>query len=605
MAGRIPQAQIEEVIEKNDIVSVVSEYVKLKRSGANYTGLCPFHNEKTPSFSVNESKRIFKCFGCGKGGGVVQFIMLAENLDYVRSVEFLAKRAGVELRYEGGDRQDDDRSKLRNDILSLNNRAQKFFVDGLARSTEGREYIARRGLSQNIVEQFGLGFAPDSWDQLTKTCTYGPLGVPGELMVSAGLSMRSEKGTYYDRFRNRVMFPIFDETGRVIAFGGRVMDDSKPKYMNSPETPAYNKGSHLYALNFARRSGSKRVIVVEGYMDAIALHQKGINWAVASLGTSLTLGQARLMKRYFEEVIIGYDSDAAGQTATVRGMEILSGQGLRVRILKLGVVDKEVKDPDEFLRKHTPEEFIKCVDKAETLVDFKIELAAGRYPPDSGATLPDFLRQTVRIISEEPSASVRSTYIAKVSERYGIDELSLRQDVDAKVAGGGEVTDERAKTAYKRVRYSSESDGAEQEEGTRPLSPEGKQLDKTEKRMLIYLADNPSEIPSVIDRLREDLRFEDNKNLANKVHSWYINGYAIGRDTLLEDCPTGLASELTDEFDQVGSQTTLAELQKNLEKYRFKYDYSVLSARFRRASDPVEKSRLMKQLNELVLRNRS
>ena len=482
MAGRISQKQIDEVIEKNDIVSVVSEYVRLKRSGANYLGLCPFHNEKTPSFSVSESKRLFKCFGCGKGGGVVQFIMLAENLDFVGSVEFLAKRAGIELVYEGGRDEDNEKLKLKNDILSLNEKAQAFFRDGLERSAAAKEYIARRGLSKETVDKFGLGFAPDDWEQLTKICTYGPLGVSPELMVNAGLALKRENGTCYDRFRNRVMFPIFDETGKIVAFGGRVMDDSKPKYMNSPETAAYNKGSHLYALNFARKSGSKRVIMVEGYMDAIALHQKGITWAVASLGTALTTGQARLLKRYFEEVIIGYDSDTAGQTATVRGLEILAAQGLRVRILKLGVVDNEVKEPDEFLRKHSAEEFMEVVDKAESLVAFKIELAARRYPPSTASELPDFLRQTVKIIAAEPSSSVRAVYIARVDEKYGINELSLGQDVDNAVqAGQVDISDERVSGAYKHVKLKSDAQPDTSEPiPKQPLSPDGKRVDKLE-----------------------------------------------------------------------------------------------------------------------------
>lgn len=606
MAGRISPSQIEEVINRNDIVSVVSEYVHLRRSGSNYIGLCPFHNDKNPSFSVSESKKLFKCFACGKGGGVVQFIMLAENLDYRGSLEFLARRAGIELKYEGGNSENDEKLKLKNDVLSLNNRAQEFFLNGLERSEAGKNYIASRGLSPETVKKFGIGFAPDDWGQLTKTCTYGPLGVSPDLLVSAGLSLKSENGTYYDRFRNRVMFPIFDETGRIVAFGGRVTDDSKPKYMNSPETPAYNKGSHLYALNFARKSGSKRVIIVEGYMDAIALHQKGIGWAVASLGTALTTGQARLLKRYFDEVIIGYDSDSAGQAATVRGLEILAAQGLSVRILKLGVVDNNVKDPDEFLRKHTAEEFLTAVDKAESLVDFKIELAARKYPPLTPSALPDFLRQTVKIIAEEPSAAVRDVYIRSVAEKYGIDETSLKQDVDRRAAGGAEISEERVQTVYKRVvkQAGSSAETGPDDVNQNELTPDGKRLDRLEKRMLIFLSDNPSQIPVYIDRLREEFRFEDNKNLANQIHSWYINGYAVKREMLLIEAPERLAAELTSEFDQVGGTTTAEELLTNLEKYRFKYDYSLLSDKLKAAGSPEEKNTIMKKINELILKSR-
>ena len=611
MAQRVSPAQIEEIIDKNDIVSVVSEYVKLKRSGSNYTGLCPFHNEKTPSFSVSESKRLFKCFGCGKGGGVVQFIMLAENLDYLGALKFLAERAGITLNFsENNDR--DDRQKVKNDVLSLNNRAQQFFREALAWSDAGKAYIAKRGLTPETVVKFGIGFAPDDWSQLTTTCTTGALAVPQELMVTAGLALKREKGDgCYDRFRNRVMFPIFDEMGKIVAFGGRVMDDSKPKYMNSPETPAYNKGSHLYALNFARKSGSKRVIIVEGYMDAIALHQKGIDWSVASLGTSLTQGQARLLKRYFEEVFIGYDSDSAGQDATVRGLEILAAQGLKVYILDLSSVDASVKDPDEFLRKHPPEDFMKVVDNAASLVEFKIALAAKTSPPDSERTLPDFLRQVVKIIAAEPSASVRTLYIDRVSETYGIDSFSLREDVEARIASGAELTDERAVNAYRRVKYRTDNASAANEPEPEAaaaqkteLSPDGLRLNKLEKRMLIYLVSNPAEIPKNIDRCRTDFCFEDNKKLANEIHLWYINGYAVSRDMLLAGCSAELASELTDEFEQVGPRATAEEIMKNIERFRFKYEYGVLTEKLKNAGSIAEKSGIMKELNALIARSR-
>ena len=612
MAQRVSPAQIEEIIDKNDIVSVVSEYVKLKRSGSNYLGLCPFHNEKTPSFSVNEGKRLFKCFGCGKGGGVVQFIMLAENLDYLGALKFLAERAGITLNLTQHE-DNDDRQKVKNDVLSLNNRAQEFFREALTRSEAGKAYLERRGLTPETVVKFGIGFAPDDWAQLTNTCTTGALAVPQELMVTAGLSLRREKGDgCYDRFRNRVMFPIFDEMGKIVAFGGRVMDDSKPKYLNSPETPAYNKGSHLYALNFARKSGSRRVIIVEGYMDAIALHQKGIDWAVASLGTALTQSQARLLKRYFDEVFIGYDSDSAGQNATVRGLEILAAQGLKVNILDLGSVDKTVKDPDEFLRKHPPEDFMQVVDKAISLVEFKIRLAAAAYPPDSDRTLPDFLRQVVKVIAAEPSSSVRTLYINRVAETYGIDSFSLREDVEARIAGGAELSEERAVNAYRRVKYRGDNpadtapEPAAAETTPKPeLSADGQRLDRLEKRMLIYLVSNPSEIPQHVDRCRTDFCFEDNKKLANKIHLWYINGYAVNRDMLLAECSAELASELTDEFEQVGPRATADEIIKNIEKFRFKYEYGILSDKLKNAGSAAEKSGIMKELNALIARSRT
>ena len=601
MAGFIPREQADEILERNDILSVVQEYVKLKRSGANYTGLCPFHNEKTPSFSVNPAKGIFKCFGCGKGGGAAQFIMAAENLDYNGALQFLAKRAGIEIHYEGG--PDVDRQqKLRQDVLALNNRAQQFFKAALKRSAAANSYIERRALSAETVEKFGIGFAPDDWDQLTNICTRGALAVTPELMAQAGLSRKRPNGDgYYDYFRNRLMFPVFDEMGNIVAFGGRVMDDSKPKYLNTSDTAAYSKGHHLYGLNFARKSGQRRVIMVEGYMDCIALHQKGIDWTVASLGTALTQGQARLLKKYFDEVYIGYDSDAAGQNATVRGLDILEAQGLKVRVLRLGTVDPEVKDPDEFLRKHPVEDFMKVLDRAETLVEFKIRLAATENPPSDPVKLPDFLRKVVRIIAREPSASVRSIFIADVAENYGVDQTALTQDVDNAVNGGEELSSERVKTVYRRVKTNS---AANSEEKLPELSQNGKTLDRLEKRLLVYMTDDPKRITELAPQAEEKFVFESNKSVANKLQIWYIEGYAVTREALLNECGPDEAGVYTDEFEFVGVQTKAGEIIDALKKCRFKYLYEQLSHKLGSTSDAKEKASVMKELSELIRSSR-
>jgi len=601
MAGRIPREQVDEILERNDILSVVKEYVNLKRAGANYTGLCPFHNEKTPSFSVNPAKRIFKCFGCGKGGGVAQFIMEAENLDYTGALLFLAKRAGIEVRYEGG-AEVDRQQKLRQDVLALNTRAQKFFKETLKKSETAQKYIEKRALSPETVEKFGLGFAPDDWAQLTNICTRGALAVPPELMAQAGLSRKRPNGEgYYDYFRNRLMFPVFDEMGNVVAFGGRVMDDSKPKYLNTSDTAAYNKGNHLYGLNFARKSGQRRVIMVEGYMDCIALHQKGIDWAVASLGTALTQGQARLLKKYFDEVYIGYDSDAAGQNATVRGLDILEAQGLKVRVLRLGVVDPDVKDPDEFLRKHPVEDFMEVLDKAETLVDFKIRLAAAKNPPSDPLKLPDFLRQVVKVIAREPSASVRALYVANVAENYGVDQTALGQDVDNAVNGGEVITAERVNTAYRRIKS---RETADPEARTAEPSQNAKTLDRLEKRLLVYMADDPKRIPSLAPQAEEKFTFEGNIAVAKKLQIWYTEGYAITRDALLVECGSDEAGIYAEEFELVGAQTKADEILEALKKCRFKYLYEQLSDKLSRATGAGEKASIMKELSELIRSSR-
>ena len=323
---------IEEIRINNDIVDVVSEYVRLEKRGKNHFGLCPFHREKTPSFSVEEVKQIFYCFGCGKGGNVFQFISLAEKIDFIDAVRLLADRAKITLP-ESDDAEEAARAKLKQQVTDINLLAARYYND-VFNSEKGkvaRDYLKKREISESTARKFGLGYSPDHWDSLYQHLKSS--GISDEQMLKSGLIQKSSKGQLYDRFRGRLMFPIFDVRGIVIGFGGRVMDDSMPKYMNSPETVVYSKGRHLYALNFAKNSDSERIIVVEGYMDVISLYQSGINNVVASLGTALTESQGRLLKKYAQEIVISYDSDTAGQAATQRGLDLLNNIGCNVKVL--------------------------------------------------------------------------------------------------------------------------------------------------------------------------------------------------------------------------------------------------------------------------------
>ncbi|MBP3392498.1 MAG: DNA primase [Clostridia bacterium] len=592
----IPQSQIDEIIERNDIVSVVSEYVKLTRKGGNDWGLCPFHNEKTASFSVNESKQIFKCFGCGKGGNVIHFIMLAESLDYVGAIEFLANRVGIRIRYDGKG-PDDEKLKLKNDILSLNKTAARFFYENLKKSVVAQEYFKRRGIPVEIVKKFGLGFANDSWGDLLKFCTEGALALKPEFLLQAGLVLKSEeKSRYYDRFRNRVMFPIFDVSGNVIAFGGRVLDDSKPKYLNSPENPAYSKGYHLYGLNFARKANSKRVIIVEGYMDCIALHQKGICWAVASLGTALTQNQARLLKRYFDEVLIGYDADGAGQNATIRGLDILAAQGLRVKVLDLSVVDGKVKDPDEFLRVHTADDFMKVVDKAKSLVSFKIEKLAQEFPPDSPASKVEFLNRAAMIIGKEPTASARAHYIQEVSNQYGADREALRQDVES-VSGGktlqGLQEDSRVRSAIKTPVQ------AKKEAETQVLSKTEIEIDKLEKRLILCLSDNVREFTKFMQGKAYEFLIPDNLELYQKLVARHTEGQGIGRDAVLASASLDGAADVMKAWDAAPEGTPVSEILDRLNRCSMLMRRQTLMKRMADAEDMQEKRKLMEEIHKL------
>jgi len=423
-----PEEVIEEVRLRNDIVEVVSNYVKLEKKGRSYWGLCPFHSEKTPSFSVEPTKQFFYCFGCNKGGSVIQFIMYIENLEFVDALKFLAERAGISLP-ESEDPREREKAKRRKQILEMNRLAARFYFKTLAgeRGREAQGYLKRRGLTAETIKKFGLGYSPTGWDELTNVLLKN--GFPEELLLESGLSIRAKSGELIDRFRGRIMFPIFDVRGNVIAFGGRVLDNSLPKYMNSPDTPVYSKSRELYGLNYARMSSSKRLLIVEGYMDVISLHQAGIDFAVASLGTSLTKMQAWILKKYSGEVIIAYDADSAGQAATLRGLEILEEAGCNVRVL----VIPEGKDPDEYIRNNGPEKFKNLIDRAISLLDYKIRVKRNMHNLDTVEDKLKLLNDIAETLAEHDNPIERELYAKNYAQEYGISYSSLMEEINRRI----------------------------------------------------------------------------------------------------------------------------------------------------------------------------
>lgn len=422
--SRYSDELIEEIRINNDIVDVVSEYVKLDKKGKYYFGLCPFHKEKTPSFSTDPTKQIFYCYGCSKGGSIFQFISLAEKLDFVESVRFLADRAKIQLP-EDNDEEQIEKARQKQEIMKINLLAARFFFEVL-NSTQGepaRNYLIKRGLSDHTVRKFGLGYSPGEWDGLLKYLL--SKGNNEQSILKSGLALTGKNGGLYDRFRGRVMFPIFDVRGNVIAFGGRVMDNSMPKYMNSPETLVYNKGKHLYALNYAKNSGEKRLIVVEGYMDVISLHQSGIINTVASLGTALTDSQGRILKKYAEEVVISYDADTAGQAATIRGLDLLNEIGCNVKVLTV----PDGKDPDEYVRKNGADGFVKLADKALSLIEYKIKILRKEIDTSVTEGKITFLNKVAVIISKLENNVEREMYIKKFANEYEISEDAMYAEV--------------------------------------------------------------------------------------------------------------------------------------------------------------------------------
>ena len=417
----IPSAFIDELVARSDILDVVSDYVRLTPKGGSYWGLCPFHGEKTPSFHVRPDRQSYHCFGCGKGGGVVSFVMEVENLPYVDALRLLAKRAGMELPENTDYRGRRKRSRL----LELNKEAARYFHSQL-HSPVGREglaYLQRRGLSRGILTRFGLGFAPNSWDSLIQAM--GQKGYDKAELLEAGLVVNNQKGRIYDRFRGRVMFPIIDLRGDVIGFGGRVLGDGEPKYLNSPESPVFSKSRNLFALNLAKNTKLGRIILTEGYMDTISLYQAGFDCAVASLGTALTADHAKLLSRFTKEAIICYDADSAGIQAANRAIPLLEKTGLKVRVLRV----HGAKDPDEFLKKYGPDAFARLLDQSENYVDYNLRQLQDKYDLNDPVQKAEFARAGAEVLSRLDSPVEREVYAGQLAQTTGVGKDALLQEI--------------------------------------------------------------------------------------------------------------------------------------------------------------------------------
>ena len=419
----IPQNIIEDIRYRNDVVDVISSYVTLKKAGKNMKGLCPFHSEKTPSFTVYEDTQSFYCFGCGAGGDVISFVMRQENLDYVSAVDFLAKRVGITLPSFDSAEKDDSTGRAR--VLQMNLEAAKFFREMLFDDKVGadaRRYIIdKRGLDSKIVKRFGIGYAPKGSqlrDHLRK------LGFTNKEMVDASLCGKGDNGVY-DFFRDRVMFPVIDVSGNIIAFGGRAIGPNERKYINSSDTPAFKKTKNLFALNFAKNNCADRIIVCEGYMDAIAMYAHGIEYAVATLGTAMTSDHARIIKKYTSKVILAYDSDEAGQKAANRAFGILGEAGIDARVL----VVENAKDPDEFLKKYGTESFLRLLDGSRSRFDYYLENLSKKYDLQSDEDRIRVSGEICNYISEIYSRVEREIYISKAAKFLGAEKQSVAADV--------------------------------------------------------------------------------------------------------------------------------------------------------------------------------
>ena len=435
----IPEKFIQDLIDRSDIVDVVSSYVRLtRRSGANMFGLCPFHSEKTPSFSVSPDRQIYHCFGCGKGGGVISFIMEIENLSYPEAVAFLARRAGMQMPEE----TDSAEGRKRARMLALNKDAARWFYSQLSEPAgkPAVEYIRRRGISPAMAKNFGLGAAPDSWESLRGAMR--DKGYSDYELFDAGLVKRGKNGGFYDAFRNRLMFPVIDVRGNVIGFSGRILGDGEPKYLNSPETLVFNKSRNLFALNLAKKSKSGYIILSEGNIDVVSLHQAGFDSAVASLGTSLTPEQARLISRYTNEVIIAYDNDGAGLKASQRAIGILEKLDIKVRVLRMS----GAKDPDEFIKTKGPEAFRKLLEGSENQMDYRLKAILDKYDLTIDDQKVDYLKEAYDLIARQTDPVRRRVYSARIADIVGVKADVVENDIERlrnRILNGAFATEQR------------------------------------------------------------------------------------------------------------------------------------------------------------------
>ena len=512
----LPEDFLDELRSKNDITSVISMYANLKKRGRNYVCKCPFHNDSTPSFTVYPDTESFYCFGCAAGGDVISFIMRAEQLVYIDAVKYLAQRAGMQM---PENKYDDSFSKLRLRILEANREAARFYHSQFYTESgyRGLDYLRSRQLSDQTINKFGLGFAPDSWTALTdhllakKFTSYE--------LLQANLCIESKKGSLIDRFRNRVMFPIIDLKGNVIAFGGRIMTDEKPKYLNTSDTPVFKKGDGLFAFNIAKNSKSDKFILCEGYMDVIALHQAGFDFAVAALGTALTSEQARKLKKYKETIVLCYDSDSAGQLATQRAIGILRKENVNVKVLQI----PEGKDPDEYIKRNGSDGAIKfklLLDSIESDIDYKIEQLETRFDITDASGKFQFLDQAAKMLAEIKNDIERNIYASKLCEKYKVSaqdfEMQLAKYVRSNVYKSSR---EEFKRVKKQITESVPFSNGVQGGGlsTRAV--------RAEEALISYLMHNPDMVQSVTDRVpSEKISHEFNRRVYNALTERILSG---------------------------------------------------------------------------------
>lgn len=549
-----PDSFLQELKLRSDITEIASSYVNLKRHGRNMVGLCPFHGEKTPSFNIYTENGSFYCFGCGAGGDVITFIMKIENLDYVEAVKFLAQRAGMEM---PENTYDDSLSKLRMRIYEANREAARFFHATLLsqRGQSGLNYLRGRALSDRTIRHFGLGFADDDWNSL---CNHlKNKGFSEYEIYSANLAFKRKNGNgIYDRFVNRVMFPIIDLRGNVIAFGGRIMTDEKPKYLNTSDTPVFKKSENLFSLNNAKSSGTRTLILCEGYMDVIALNQAGFTNAVATLGTALTNEQAVLMKRYADEVIICYDADGAGQKATARAIDILRNAGLPIKILTV----PSGKDPDEFIRskgENGPAAFKLLIEKCGNDIEYRLMKLKENYNLNTTDGKVAFLNEAVKIVATIESPIERDVFASKLCAELEIDKNAFLEQI-SKVKRRDRRENIKKETRQIQAELNGQSDKINREHYKKPRSS------SAEEALLVFLINNPDYANSISERVTPD-KFSN--SLIKRYYEYVLSKIKSGYEPLTSVSSDFNSDEVSYLYKLISTTIPAASTREAVEEY--------------------------------------
>ena len=580
---------IDEVRQTNDIVDIISQYVRLKRSGRNFFGLCPFHNEKSPSFSVSPDKQIFHCFGCGAGGNVFTFLTKIEGIGFVEAVQMLAERSNIQLPTLENT-GDSAKELLKAKVYKVNEFAAEYYHENLYKqeSKIAQEYIKKRKLSNETLKAFKIGFS-GKFDELYKELK--KQGFEEKEILESGLVNRNDRGQYIDRYRNRVMFPICDVRGRVIAFGGRVLDDSKPKYINSPENIIYSKGRNLFGLNVAKKGDIKKILIVEGYMDVISLHQRGITNVVAPLGTALTQQQGWLLRKNSQQIILSFDSDEAGLTAKMRALDILQDMGCDIRILQID----GAKDPDEYIIKYGNARFNNLIEKALSVIEFKVKVLKQNLNLESTNDKIKFLNEIAKLISKVDNTIEREVYIEKIAKEYDISKEAIYAEVNKLIYAGfkGEKILEKAKpvVTHKKLETDQVSDAMRKRENTIIA--------------ILLMGDL-----NIFEIIRQNISVEDfkdntNKEIAKKLYEEFQKGNSNINsiiDILGEEEQSHITEIMADDYEIDDVEKAIDDIMQSYEKQKLNDRKFEILDLLEKNPEEENKKKLEKELNDIIIR---